>query len=198
MIELLILKNCKLNLENNRIVRKFKVFVVGSARVGKTTMLTFLTSRKFEPKLLTIGIDFHSYSCKYKDSVIKLEFWDAGGSKRFRFMIPPYTVNTDAFFLCYDITNKNTFEDIRYWDNFIKKVEALQDLRIADTLILIGIKKDLVKRRREVSKKIAKKKLAKDLKIPFFFEVSSKTGRNIDKIIKALMKLLLKKKKIWF
>ena len=194
---MLTLNNCKLNSENNRIVRKYKVFVVGSAGVGKTTMLTSLISRKFEPKLLTIGIDFHSYLCKYKDSVIKLEFWDAGGSKRFRFMIPPYMVNTDAFFLCYDITDKNTLEDIKYWYDFIKKVEDLYDLRISDALILIGIKRDLVKRRREVPKKLAKK-LAKDLKIPFFFEVSSKTGRNIDKIIKALMKLLLKKKKIWF
>ena len=58
---------------------KFKLCVVGSQGVGKTSMLTRLTEKVFNEKYQpTVGSDFQIYKQKGVNNV-QLNFWDLSG-----------------------------------------------------------------------------------------------------------------------
>ena len=91
-----------------------------------------------------------------------------------------YYKNSSCAFLVYDITEKESFNNIDLWLNECKKVAPETIL-----LVLIGNKCDL-KENREVSYEDGLKYSKKNKML--FFETSAKYGDMVNHIIKSILK----------
>ena len=128
----------------------YKVILLGNSGSGKTTIMnSYLKDNAIpEPSSPTIGVDFR---CKYNDmrdgKTIKLHIWDTAGQESFRSIIQGYYKGVAAAIIVFDVTCRNTFDNVGYWMNELQKY-SLNNIRIP--ILLIGNKKDL-KRRRIIS-----------------------------------------------
>ena len=69
---------------------------------------------------------------------MKLQLWDTAGQERFKSLIPSYVKDSTVAVVCYDITDKNTFESVKRW------VEDAVSMRGDEVIIIIaGNKSDL-------------------------------------------------------
>lgn len=167
----------------------FKILLLGDKSVGKTTLTYKYVTGSFKRNIKqTIGVDIFSKFLTFHGKEIKFQLWDFGGHKRFRQILPKYTVGANAVLLLYDITNISSFEHLSSWLQFI--AENTKDIPI----LLIGAKKDLVEMREVPFEK--GEEFSKDADLEKFFEISSLTGKNVEKVFEELMKILMIKKKL--
>ena len=90
-----------------------------------------------------------------------------------------YYRDSNGALVCYDITNQESFEACRFW---IKDIERHAPVNIKK--VLVGLKADLKYVMREVEYSKAEQ-FAKDNDMEFF-EVSSKTGDNVDEMFRTI------------
>ena len=77
---------------------------------------------------------------------IRLQLWDTAGQERFRSLIPSYIRDSHVAVICYDITNKKSFDNLDKWIKDVK-LERGDDVII----VLVGNKLDLASDKRQVS-----------------------------------------------
>jgi len=114
-----------------------------------------------------------------------LEIWDTAGSERYRSIIPIYYRNTHVVVIVYDITSRQSFDNIEYWHEQISKTEP------NCIKIIIGNKKDL-----DFDRKVSTREaqhLASNMNC-LFFEVSCMTNENISLFLDTLVDVIIKKK----
>ena len=167
----------------------FKIIVVGDGGVGKSTMIQRLTTGQFIPMKITIGTDLITYDVTISDTEIaKLQIWDFGGEKRFRFFLPNYCRGAVGCLLCYDITRFNSLENLDEWYNIVK------ENTVDPVIILVGQKQDLADEKRVVKVSDAEE-FQQKYGIPYFYETSSKSGYNNELIFRILTKAIIVKQK---
>ena len=99
--------------------------------------------------------------------------WDSAGLERYRALIPSYVRGASMIFIIYDISSKDSFNNLNTWINFIKQVNTDNSM-----MILCGNKMDLERKvTTEEGKYIANKEQM------LFFEVSAKNGFNVNKMM---------------
>jgi len=104
----------------------FKTIILGDCGVGKTTMLyKYYTGNFNYNNQSTVGVNFVSkyvknIQCNVAD-LIKLQIWDTAGQERFRSIIRSYYHNVCGCIIAYDITKKNTFDNLSYWMDEVRK-----------------------------------------------------------------------------
>jgi small GTP-binding protein len=152
---------------------KYKILILGDTQVGKSCFLTRYADNSFQDEYLsTIGMDYKIKNYQAEDgSTIKLYIWDTAGQDRFRSITRNYYKGADGIILIYDITKKDTFENVRNWINNIKD-EAPDRV----VLILVGNKVD--DERNRVVPKSEGEEIAKEFNLPFF-ECSAKSDINV-------------------
>ena len=97
--------------------------------------------RTFVP---TIGVDFKIQTITTSSGKkAKLQIWDTAGQDRFKAITASYYRGGDAIVLCYDTTNRETFDHLRTWLKEIANY-AREDARI----VLVGTKTDKKRRTR--------------------------------------------------
>ena len=152
---------------------RLNIALLGNSQVGKTTFFNMLNNNKFQENTVgTIGNDKHITNYKYKNEEIQVIFWDTAGQERYRALGKTIYQNADGIFLFFDITDKNTFNDVSLWIQQIKDNNQNLDKL---TVFLIGNKIDILKR--NVPKNEAEEK-AQFFRLDYF-EMSSKTSLNI-------------------
>jgi Ras-related protein Rab-11A len=117
----------------------FKIVLVGDSFVGKTSLSKCCSHFEFVGNYkTTIGVDFVSKTFEMDDGKrIKLQIWDTAGQERYRAITRAYYVNTVGVVLVFDITDKNSFENLAKWKN------EINDYAIPNTpIMVIGNKKD--------------------------------------------------------
>ncbi|KAH7100542.1 ras-domain-containing protein [Auriculariales sp. MPI-PUGE-AT-0066] len=121
-----------------------KVVVMGMTGVGKTSLVVRYCEGKFQPTSTTstTGALFVTKKVVVEGFKVRLQLWDTAGQERFRSMAPIYYRNSHAALVVYDITDANSFEDVRGWLEELKK-NCTDDLII----YIVGSKADLSKRR---------------------------------------------------
>ena len=161
----------------------FKLMMLGDASVGKTSLtLRYISGFFMEDLKLTIGVDFYSKTTLFNKKKVKLQIWDFGGEERFRFLLSQYSKGANGAFFLYDITNKRSLDHLPDWTQIVR--ENAGDIPI----MLIGSKVDLDEFRvvpREQGILAAKK-----YNLASFVELSSKTGKNVEKAFDVLTQLL--------
>ena len=168
-----------------KIDAKYKILILGDSTVGKTCFLTRYTDNTFQEEYLaSIGMDYKIKSYEKEDgNSIKLYIWDTAGQDRFRSITRNYYKGADGIILIYDITKKDTFENVRNWINNIKD-EAPDRV----VLILVGNKVD--DERNRVVPKSEGEEIAKEFNLPFF-ECSAKSDINVTPVFDTLIKKII-------
>ena len=105
-------------------VESFKVVLVGESGVGKTRIITQFIDQTFqEDQQSTTGGTFSTKSVVCDNGkTLKFEIWDTAGQERYRALTKMFYKDANAAVLVYDITRKDSFEEIQnYWSNQIKE-----------------------------------------------------------------------------
>ena len=120
---------------------KCKVVLIGKSGVGKTSIMNRYISNTFRENVMTTpGANYTTKELEFPDQkkTVKLEIWDTAGQERYRSLAKVFYNNASACILVYDITSKETFDDIvNYWVPELKE-NAPKDIILA----LAGNKSD--------------------------------------------------------
>ncbi|MFX1279493.1 MAG: GTP-binding protein [Promethearchaeota archaeon] len=164
---------------------KFKVVVAGAKNVGKTSLLRRFATGKFEISTLsTIGVDFETKKVIIDDTEILLNIWDFAGEKKFRLLFPSYVSGASGALMLYDVSNKDSLNDLYDWINVISSVP-----NSPKTKILIEAKNDL---KRKVQQEDAREIFEKFNFQGELISTSAKTGENVEEAFKMLGREILK------
>jgi len=109
---------------------------------------------------------------------MRLQLWDTAGQERFRSLTSNFFGRADGFVLCYDISNRPSFDHVIGWMRDIK-TRAPPDCNI----VLCGNKADLDNDR--VVQYEEGNMLADEYGVQFF-ETSALTGHNVDTMFNSL------------
>ena len=151
----------------------FKYIIIGDSAVGKSNiLLRYIYNRFIEEFVSTVGVEFGSKNIRIEDKIYRLQIWDTAGQETFRSITRAYYKNSACACVVYDITNKNSFYNIKSWIDDCKK-QSPKGL----FLVLVGNKIDLEDERQVTYEEGSK--LAEDNGM-LFFETSAKTGKNIE------------------
>ena len=160
----------------------YKVLLLGDSTVGKTCFLLRYCDKTFkEAYLSTIGLDYRLKNITLKNGKnIKLQIWDTAGQDRFRAITKNYYKGANGIILLYDVTNLQTYENVKNWIIQIKE-EANPNVII----FLAGNKIDVNKEDKVVSTEDGQK-ISEEYKLPFY-ETSAKSGINVNEIFEELV-----------
>jgi len=162
----------------------FKILMMGSAGTGKTSLSERYITGLFNPDVrLTVGVDFYVKTVIVNNLTVKLQLWDMGGEKRFRFLLPNYSLGSSGGIFLYDITRFDTLEALTDWITIVR--ERNGDIPI----LLVGNKIDLTNERK-VPKDYGKKTQVLN-KMVDFIEVSAKMGTNIEDVFTKLTEIMI-------
>lgn len=144
--------------------------------VGKTCLITRYTKSQFSENFApTLGGTFVEKEVEYKEhqKSIKFQIWDTAGQEKYRSINKLFYSDANIAILVYDITRKETFEEIRnYWyqqvvDNSPKNIQ----------MVIVGNKSDLYEYQDISSEEV--KKFAEQFNASVF-ETSAKTAVGVD------------------
>lgn len=157
---------------------KCKVVLLGKSGVGKTSIISRYTTNVFKESLMTTpGANFITKNVNFPkaNKTIKFEIWDTAGQERYRSLAKVFYNNASACILVYDITNKDTFNDIvNYW------IPELKENAPKDTILaLAGNKSDLYLE--EQVNDNEGKNLAKNINA-IYLRTSAKLNSSIDEL----------------
>jgi Ras-related protein Rab-8A len=114
-------------------------FCMLNAGVGKSCLLLRYSDDSFTSSFITtIGIDFKIKSIMCGDSKVKLQIWDTAGQERFRTITTAYYRGAMGILLVYDVSDEQSFTNVRNWMRQIDQ-NAAENV----TRILIGNKCDV-------------------------------------------------------
>ena len=158
----------------------FRILLLGKRGVGKSSLIYRFTKGIFSDNfILTFDNEIKILNIENKTIIVRLHDIHSGG-ERFKIMSENVFKNMQGFILTYDITERDSFNQIEKWFEEIE-LKASSDSR----KILVGSKCD-----KNLERKVSKEE-GKNLADKFnmnFFEISAKTGYNVNEAIENLIK----------
>lgn len=170
-----------------------KLIVLGNAGVGKTSLLDRYVARRFSSQYkTTIGADLSTKDVQVGDDVVSLQIWDTAGQERFQSLGPAFYRGADACILVYDVGDQASFAKLDQWrDQFISS----GDIHDRDfPFIVLGNKADISPSSYKVHPSAVEQWCRTKGSIPHF-QVSAKTGQNVDEALFCLIKTAAAKAK---
>jgi len=172
-----------------------KIVVVGDPEVGKTSVIKRLVQERFTPKYkASTGVDFYLHEVLVNDELVRLQLWDVAGKENRRGTIAKAYYN-DAFgaMVIYDVTRPSTFDTVAAWKKEIDdKVSLPNGHRLP--VILVGNKYDLETAHGDGHHL---DKYCEEHKFVTWYDVSAKTGYNVDDAVKSLAGAILQEDDIF-
>jgi len=181
----------------------FKTVIVGPPSAGKTCLFNRFCFNSFNfDTSLTIGVNFHSIDLKirFKDEIKSLKetynvlsIFDFGGQERFKALIPKFLDGANGVLLVFDLTNKDSFEQLDFWYDQI--LEYANGLNLPK--LLVGSKSDLISSS-AIENLVPEEKILnfiQEKNINGFFKTSSLQNQNVLTVFKELNNLMLNHQK---
>ncbi|ESN99910.1 hypothetical protein HELRODRAFT_185778 [Helobdella robusta] len=157
----------------------FKLLLIGDSAVGKSCLLLrFADDTYTESYISTIGVDFKIKTLQLDGKNIKLQIWDTAGQERFRTITSSYYRGAHGIIIVYDITDKDSFENIKQWLGEIDRYASENVNKL-----LVGNKCDLVERRIVTQEQA--KLFASEQHLDFL-ETSAKDATNVEEAFKKM------------
>jgi small GTP-binding protein len=167
----------------------FKICLFGDKNFGKNSLVQKSIQKEFnKEKKPPTYIDIATKEVLINSSKVTLQIWILGCDPQFKFLFPVFTKGVSGSIFMYDITNYASINNIKKW--LITFKGSLSSERKKIPLVMVGGKLDLYKER-VISRRHAKK-IARKYNFLKYFECSSETGQNIDKIFEFLARSILK------
>ena len=161
----------------------FKIILIGDSSVGKTNLLTRFVKNEFNSNSKpTIGVDFFSKTVTIDRKLIKAQIWDTAGQERFKAFSSAYYNGSHGAFIVYDITNKESFDNVKNWVTELKMHLEFSNLIV----MLVGNKSDMEEKRQVTEEQ--GRSLAEDF--GFFFMETSALRNSNKEVEKAFMVII--------
>ncbi len=158
-----------------------KILLIGDSGVGKSSIMLRYTDDEYSNSFIsTVGIDFRIKYVDVNNQRIKLQIWDTGGQEKFRTITTVYYRNATGIIMVYDISNRESFLNMKTW---LSDIERVADKNVKK--ILVGNKCDINDTLRVVSTQEGKK-FANSIGIDFI-ETSAYANKNINEIFTLLL-----------
>lgn len=157
-----------------------KILLLGDGAVGKTSLVHRFVEGQFQDRYkATIGVDIFSKSLPD----VELQIWDLSGQTHFASVRNKFYAKADGALLCFDLTNRKSFDNLDSW-----LTETKNGIGKDIPMIILGNKADLTDlisiQEKEISD-FAEKRNWKWLKS------SAKTGQNVEEAFSSLAKQLV-------
>ena len=163
-----------------------KVIIIGSASVGKSSLVHHFLHNEFSSKLMqTTGVEYSSKTVMHKDSPVKLQLWDTAGQERFKSITKTYYRGAKGALLVFDLTSRASFIQCKEW--FSLAIEVCGE---AFACVLVGNKKDLEEQRAVSFKEI--KEFAEAYQL-LYVETSCVSGENVRRAFETMVGLVFSK-----
>ncbi|KAF7154711.1 hypothetical protein RHSIM_Rhsim01G0233100 [Rhododendron simsii] len=186
----------------------FKIVLIGDSGVGKSNILSRFTRNEFclESKS-TIGVEFAtrtlqdthltlkdltvklvdyvvlhltvSMTFKVEGKTVKAQIWDTAGQERYRAITSAYYRGAVGAFLVYDITKKQTFDNVQRW------LRELRDHADSNIVIMMAGNKSDLNHLRAVSEQDGRALAEKEGLS--FLETSALEAVNIEKAFQTIL-----------
>ena len=160
--------------DNNIETKVIRIGLLGDSKVGKSAICRAFTGLEFISEgVTTIGSDkFEKKILLKSGKEIKLILWDTAGQERFRSAAFKTIKSVHGIALVFDVSNKETFNNISLW------LDDIKDNFDDPCLILFGNKTDKPKEewqitQDEINTFIKEKNLT-------YYETSAKLNKGID------------------
>ncbi|KAG0463787.1 hypothetical protein HPP92_019372 [Vanilla planifolia] len=159
----------------------FKIVLIGDSGVGKSNILSRFTRNEFSlDSKSTIGVEFATKTLQVEGKTVKAQIWDTAGQERYRAITSAYYRGAVGAFLVYDITKKQTFENVQRW------LRELRDHADSNIVVMLAGNKSDLNHLRVVSTEEAKVMAEKEGLS--FLETSALESVNIDKAFHTILK----------
>lgn len=126
--------------ENNK-PNEYKVVIIGNSGVGKTHILSrYLYDVFDQDEKSTVSATYSKKKVKTKkNKEIILQLWDTAGQEVYKGLTKLFYKNATGIIIVYDVTNRDSFEEIKnFWYNEVK-LNAPDNVKI----VIVGNKCDL-------------------------------------------------------
>ncbi|XP_076816862.1 uncharacterized protein LOC143462538 isoform X2 [Clavelina lepadiformis] len=168
----------------------FKILLIGNSGVGKLALIyRFLYPDEpiFRLKFKsTVGLECETKWVKISGKTRQIQMWDIPGQKHFTSMTSYWFKGADGILLVYDVTDRQSFDDVP--EHFVRiKQQADDDAKV----ILVGNKIDINDKRRVGKQEGLKFAKERGLK---FFETSATGNINVADIFTILVADILKER----
>ncbi|OHT07624.1 Ras-related protein Rab-24 [Tritrichomonas foetus] len=160
------------------VIATLKLIVVGSAGVGKTTLISAF-QHKNNPLDTTPTIAPASTVALIglsKGSSVSLVIWDTAGQERFQSISQMFYRDADVCFVCFDSTDEDSIET---WITRVRN-EVPQCI-----IIFVATKCDLLDSEQTNLMNNQMKQIAQKYGVPMTFITSAKTGKGVNDIFQA-------------
>ena len=164
-----------------------KLILIGDSNVGKSTLLLNYTENQFSEEIsATIGLENKVKTINIRGLQTKLQIWDTAGQEKYHSLTKGFFRNTDGILLVFDLTNKDSFNNIKTW---INEVENNSDNKTKKLLVgnKIDMKDNIVVSKNDIDDLCKKKKIK-------YIEVSGKENINVSKAFETIVNLIIDKK----
>ena len=166
-----------------------RLLLLGDLSVGKSSFIYRFIYDKFNPEeMKTSGLDMQSSDIAVDKTIVRVQLWDTVGEEKFKSINKNLILKVQGIILVFDITKKETFDNIETWINLIQ-----EQIGNKIKILIVGNKIDLEEER--IMKKKEAKAYFKKQKLKYV-ETSCKNGHNIKKAISYICKKLIESKDI--
>ncbi|CAH8592038.1 unnamed protein product [Schistosoma rodhaini] len=170
--------------------RVYKVIFVGDSGVGKSSIIRKFVSGVFDLNLpLTVAIDFHVKFMHCDGTNLYLQLWDTAGQEKFRSITRQYYRKSDGVIIVFDATNESSFLAVRSW------LQSVTEETDENTVILILENKSDLIDENDDKRAVSRATIDKIVRVykTTCFEVSAKTGQNIEEAFMVMARKLKEK-----
>ena len=169
-----------------KIKNHIKCVILGDSGIGKTSIIKTYHNNHFDTyNETTLGATYWELNYEYSKSMnIKINFWDTAGQERYNSLIPMYVRECDIVILAFDLTDLNSFKNLKKWYKFVLNNYS------NPKVIVVGNKEDL-KIYHIVEQDSIELFLQNNFKImPKFFRTSAKKNINIENLFNHIFSLI--------
>jgi len=161
-----------------------KLVLLGQPGVGKTCLVYRYLYNTFGETISTIGASFAMKKVEANSRICNLGIWDTAGQERFDSLSSFYCRGARAAIICYDLTDRASFESLQ--GKWVKKV--MEEAELGCHICIVGTKLDLIQAQmatRAVPKEEVEALSAKHNAC--VFETSAKAGTGIADIFMCVV-----------
>jgi small GTP-binding protein len=156
-----------------------KVVMLGCSGVGKTSLVLQLREKVFKRMVTpTVGSGVILKEIMTKNGPVPLKIWDTAGEERYRFFAGLYSQGAVAGIVVFDLADENSFGDLDEWIKIFRETAAEDAI-----LVVVGNKSDLGDQRQVKSERGRAYAESRNMA---YYEVSAKTGENVDVLFGAI------------